>query len=137
MFGMPLALYSSRRLQVRVENKVLLVEDEPPLRRSLEIFLERAGYTCKSCSTAREALTLVEAANPDIVIVEYHLPDGSGIALVDKLQQIIPNLSAILISEYDLQLVAKELSEVAIRSFLQKPFDVVDLEAALSCEVSN
>lgn len=122
---------------MKAENRVLLVEDEASLRRSLEIFLERAGYTCRSCSTAREALTLAENADPDIAIVEYHLPDGSGAELVGDLRRVVPKVAAILISEYDFQVVAKELVEVSVRSFLKKPFDVVELEAALSSARTN
>jgi two-component system, NtrC family, response regulator AtoC len=117
---------------VKVQDRVLLVEDEASLRRSLEIFLGRAGYTCESCSTAREALALAERIDPHIAIVEYHLPDGSGARLVDGLKRVVPEVAAILISEYDFQVVAKESAQISVRYFLKKPFDVVDLESALS-----
>ena len=115
-----------------VETRVLLVEDEASLKRSLEKYLERAGYTFDSCSTAREALALAEKFEPDIVITEYRLPDANGVTLVDKLKRILPDTVAILLSEYDFQAVAKDLVQVTVRSFLKKPFDLVELESALS-----
>jgi DNA-binding NtrC family response regulator len=111
---------------------VLLVEDEASLRRSLEKCLERAGYTFECCSTARDALALAERLDPDIVIAEYHLPDANGVALLEKLTRIVPNATAILLSEYDFQAIAKDVLHVNVRSFLKKPFDLVELEAALS-----
>ena len=114
------------------ENRVLLVEDEASLRRSLEKCLERAGYTFECCSTARDALALAERLDPDIVIAEYHLPDANGVALLEKLTRIVPNATAILLSEYDFQAIAKDVLHVNVRSFLKKPFDLVELEAALS-----
>ena len=114
------------------ENRVLLVEDEASLRRSLEKCLERAGYTFECCSTARDALALAERLDPDIVIAEYHLPDANGVALLEKLTRIVPNAAAILLSEYDFQAIAKDVLHVNVRSFLKKPFDLVELEAALS-----
>jgi DNA-binding NtrC family response regulator len=117
---------------VNARIQVLVVEDEASLRRSLEKYLERAGYAFDSCSTAREALALAGEFDPDIIITEYHLPDANGAALLEKLTRIIPDVAAILLSEYDFQAVAKDLVQVTVRSFLKKPFDLVELEAALS-----
>jgi two-component system, NtrC family, response regulator AtoC len=117
---------------VTAKNLVLLVEDEASLRRSLEKYLERAGYAFECCSTARDAMALAERLPPEIVIAEYHLPDANGLALLENLTRIVPNLAGILLSEYDFQAVAKDVAHVAVRSFLKKPFDLVELEAALS-----
>jgi len=117
---------------VEAENRVLLVEDEAPLRRSLEKYLERAGYAYDSCSTAREALVLAEKYHHDIVIAEYLLPDANGTVLFEKLMRIVPHVATIMISEYDYRVIAKDLVRVNVRSFLRKPFDLVDLETALS-----
>lgn len=113
-------------------DRVLLVEDDAPLRRSLENFLGQAGYAFDTCSTARDALALAEEILPDIVIVEYHLSDANGAALLKKLKCIVPNLATIMISEYDFQSVAKELTPINDCCFLKKPFDLVELEAGLS-----
>src|SRR5208283_4081990 len=63
---------------VRVENLVLLVEDDASLRRSLEKFLDQAGYAFDSCSTASQALNIAQKVPPHVVILEYHLPDANG-----------------------------------------------------------
>ena len=63
---------------MRVENLVLLVEDDASLRRSLEKFLNQAGYAFDSCSTASQALALAQKDPPHVVILEYHLPDANG-----------------------------------------------------------
>jgi ActR/RegA family two-component response regulator len=120
-----------------VEFPVLLVEDDAPFRRSLENFLGRAGYTFYSCANTRDALMLAEAVRPGILIVEYHLSDGNGVTLLRNLMRIVPEAKRILISEYDFQAVAPRLVDVPVGSFLKKPFDVVDLECALSGASSN
>lgn len=114
------------------ENQVLLVEDEASLRRSLVKCLERAGYSFECCSTARDALVLAERLDPDIVITEYHLPDANGLALLEKLTRMLPDIATILLSQYDFQAVAKDLFHVKVWTFLKKPFDPVELEVALS-----
>ncbi|MHC1726182.1 MAG: response regulator [Syntrophobacteraceae bacterium] len=122
---------------MRVENQILIVEDDAPLRRSLEKFLNQAGYAFDSCSTAREALALAEKLHHDVVILEYHLPDANGPSLIEKLMLLAPETVAIVISEYDFQAIADDLDRVHIESFLKKPFDLVDLETALSCAFSK
>jgi DNA-binding NtrC family response regulator len=130
--GTHLALKQLRKLRVSAENLVLLVEDEASLRRSLKKYLERAGYAFERCSTARDALVLAERIDPDVVITEYHLPDANGSALLEKLTRMLPDVAAILVSEYDFQTVAKDMLHAEVRSFLKQPFDLVELEVALS-----
>jgi len=116
---------------------VLLVEDEAPLRRSLEKYLEGAGYAFDSCSNAREALNRVAKRRYDIVIAEYHLPDANGSTLLEQVKRILPDVEMIMIAEFDLQAVAADLSRVNVQWYLKKPFDVVDLETALSSAQSK
>ena len=116
---------------MRVENPVLLVEDDASLRRSLEKFLNQAGFAFDSCSTASEAINLAQKVPPQVVILEYHLPDANGPSLIENLKLIAPEAAAIVLSEYDFQAVAEDLNRVKIEAFLKKPFDLVDFEAAL------
>lgn len=113
------------------ENRVLLVEDEAPLRRSLEKFLERSGYCYDSCSCARDALNLARLSPYGIIILEYHLPDANGGTLLRDLNLLNPDVASIVISEFDYPSVAQDLLKVNVRFFLKKPFDVAELESAM------
>jgi DNA-binding NtrC family response regulator len=117
---------------VEVQIRVLLVEDDAPLRRSLEKFLRQAGYSLCSCCNAREALVEVEKFHPDILIAEYHLPDANGAVLLERLTRFVPHAATVLISEYDYQSVADEIVQVDVHAFLKKPFDLAELETVLS-----
>lgn len=117
---------------MQIQSRVLVVEDDPPLRRSLEKYLGRAGYAFDSCSTAREAKLLAERFRHPIVISEYHLPDANGASFLEDFKRIVPHAVAIMISQYDFQAIARDLDRVQVRSFLKKPFDLVDFEAALT-----
>ena len=76
-------------------------------------------------------LALAQKAPPHVVILEYHLPDANGHSLIEKLNLVAPEAVAIVLSEYDFQAVADDLDRVKIETFLKKPFDLVDFEAAL------
>jgi DNA-binding NtrC family response regulator len=122
---------------VKVGKQLLLVENEAPLRRSLENFLEIGGYEFRSCSTAREALMLAELLHPDVVIVEYRLPDACGVSVVESIERTCSNVASVVISEYDFQWIAKELRQANIHYFLKKPFDPVELETVLHASCSK
>ena len=113
------------------EHSVLLVENDASLRRSLEKFLNQAGYAFSGCSTAAQALALAQEATPDVVIADYRLPDANGCSLIEKLNLFAPEAVIIVLSEYDYQTLAGDLCRCRIRTFLKKPFDLVDFEAAL------
>lgn len=113
------------------QSRILLVEDQAPLRRSLENYLKGAGYAFDSCSNAREALLRVTGCPYDIVIAEYHLPDANGSRLLEQLLRIMPHAATIMISKFDLQMIAADLFRVNVQCYLKKPFDLVDLENAL------
>lgn len=112
--------------------RVLLVEDEAPLRRSLTKFLERAGYAFDSCTTARDALERARDDSFDVLIAEYRLPDANGTELLEKLKRTLPEIASIIIAEYDRQVVADSLDRAGVETYLKKPFDVVELESALT-----
>jgi DNA-binding NtrC family response regulator len=116
---------------VEAAARVLLVEHEAPLRRSLTKFLERAGYAFDSCATARDALVRAQNNAYQIVLSEYRLPDANGTELLEKLKWTLPEITSIIIAEYDHEVVADALNHAGVGSYLKKPFDVVELESAL------
>ncbi len=111
--------------------RVLLVEDEAPLRRSLTKFLERAGYAFDSCTTVRDALVRAKHDSYDVLIAEYRLPDDNATELLQQLKRTLPDISSIIIAEYDPPVIADALHRAGVERYLKKPFDVVDFEAAL------
>lgn len=61
---------------------VLIVEDEPQLRRLLEVTLSGAGYRCAAVDTVRAGVSEAENHRPDLVIADLGLPDRDGIELI-------------------------------------------------------
>lgn len=66
---------------------VLLVEDEPPLRRFLRASLAAHGYRLLEAGTVREAEQLATSHNPDLFLLDLALPDGDGVALTRALRE--------------------------------------------------
>ena len=82
---------------------VALVEDDAGLRRSLERLLNLSpGFRCTcSCGSGEEALKLIPRNPPDVVLMDIHLPNRSGIECAAILRQQLPQLLIIMLTVYD------------------------------------
>jgi len=61
---------------------VLIVEDEPRMRRLLRLTLESNGMRCAEAATAREAMSRAQTQRPDLIIADLGLPDGDGLDVI-------------------------------------------------------
>ena len=86
-----------------VVTTVALVEDDAGLRSSLERLLELApGFRCVcSCGSGEEALRLIPRNPPDVVLMDVHLPNRSGIECTALLRQQLPQLQILMLTVYD------------------------------------
>ena len=69
---------------------VLIVDDEPVVRRVLQLALEQAKYEVLSASNGEEALDVVREAHPDVLITDIEMPRMSGETLCKKLCEEVP-----------------------------------------------
>jgi DNA-binding NarL/FixJ family response regulator len=81
---------------------VAIVEDNPTIRRSLREWVDSApGYRCVcDCGDAENALEEVPKFQPDVVLMDIHLPGESGIACTARLKSLMPALQVIVVTVY-------------------------------------
>jgi CheY-like chemotaxis protein len=118
---------------------VLVVDDDPSIRRMIIAALRREGYTFLEAPNGREALDLMRAERPDVVVLDLMMPVLSGWDVL-KERQSDPELSRIPV----IVVSANRDPEVAtavnsgICAFLPKPFDISALSALVrSCIPPN
>jgi two-component system cell cycle sensor histidine kinase/response regulator CckA len=123
--------------QRRAQVHVLVVEDEPVLRRTFERMLRLLNYQVTVASSAEEALAAVgeDRMRPDLVLTDMIMPGMSGKVLIDRLRALRPEIKVLLMSGYAHTSTGSEGEEEPMGPFLQKPFDMNALgegiEAAL------
>ena len=107
---------------------VLIIDDEPHIRRLLRGTLERAGYRAIEAGTARAALDAVADQQPEIVLLDLGLPDRDGMELVPLIRQ--RSKAAVLIvsarDATDEKVTALDLGAI---DYVTKPFDTEELLA--------
>ncbi len=109
---------------------ILLVEDEPQLRRFLRPMLAAHGYRVIEAETAREGLVLAHSHNPDIVLLDLGLPDGDGVEVTRQLRAW-SQAPIIVISARGKEQDKVEALDAGADDYLIKPFGSAELLARL------
>ena len=108
---------------------ILLVEDEPSVRRLARRILETNGYTVLDAATGDEALEAARAHSGDIHLVatDVIMPGMNGRALWDRLRQLRPTARVLFLSGYTDDVIARHGVLESDTAFLQKPFTSLEL----------
>lgn len=114
------------------ETKALVIDDEEILAWSIETELKSLGVDVSSCGTLRSALEAFSSFNPDLVICDLRLPDGSGMELLKKWRIEKPDMPFILITAHGAVESAIEALRLGAFDYLQKPFDLKALVATVN-----
>jgi DNA-binding NtrC family response regulator len=112
--------------------KILLVDDEVDTLQALKLGLEDEPYTILTATSRNDALNLIRSEEFEIVITDLKLKDGSGLDLLEFLQEQQPQVPVIIMTAYG----SIESTKVALRSgaydYLAKPFSLADLKRILA-----
>jgi DNA-binding response OmpR family regulator len=111
--------------------KILIIEDEPDLRESIQKYLAHQGFTCEAVGDYNAGLEKIRLYQYDCVVVDIGLPAGSGLDLVKELKQVEATSGIIIISaknSLDDKLKGLELGS---DDYLTKPFYLSELNARI------
>jgi two-component system KDP operon response regulator KdpE len=109
---------------------VLLIEDEPQMRRFLRAALENEAYRLVEAPTAREGLAQVAGQNPDIILLDLGLPDGDGIDLTRRIREWA-GTPIVVISARGQEGDKVAALDAGADDYLTKPFSVGELLARM------
>jgi len=108
-------------------HRLLIVDDEPNVRYSLERSLRSEVLDVSTASTAKHGLELVRDQRPDVVIMDVRLPDLSGLDAFDRIREIDSRLPVIVITAYASTETAIEAMKRGAFEYLLKPVDLHQL----------
>jgi two-component system sensor histidine kinase RpfC len=112
---------------------ILVIDDEPTIRKTVGRLLERAGYRVRTAATGDEAMELVRHEHFDAAICDLHIPGMSGATLCEQIWLAAPDLAGrLIVSSGDLTGEGvNELVERAGVPPVSKPFTAADLLRAV------
>jgi signal transduction histidine kinase/CheY-like chemotaxis protein len=118
-------------IPAQVESRrILVVEDDPDVRRVIVECLGLIGYAVSEAPNGTEGLAAIASSKPDLLVVDYAMPDMTGAEVISKARAMVGDLPVILATGYaDMAAVERLAGKPAI---LRKPFDINSLGAAVA-----
>jgi len=102
---------------------ILVVDDEPDIRESLEVLLASEGYRVTLASNAGEGLKRLESANYDLVLLDLMMPDKSGLEVLDEVRLRDRETPIFLITAYGSVETAVTALKRGANDYFSKPWD--------------
>ena len=109
---------------------LLLVDDDAAVLRSIGEYFERHGYEVWREASGEQALEAFQRVHPDVVVLDLHLPDSSGLVVLEQLRRDGAAV-VMLTGQGDIETAVKAM-QLGAENFLTKPVDMTHLAAALA-----
>jgi DNA-binding NtrC family response regulator len=106
-----------------MSEKILIADDEPSNRKILAQELVHRGFAVDTARGGREALAMIESAPPDLLILDYMMPDLSGLEVLKELRNKGNDTPVIMITAYGSVDRAVEAMKAGAYDFITRPFD--------------
>jgi len=110
--------------------KVLVVDDEPPIRKLLRMGLATQGYQTIDAANAKAAIELM-ADKPDLVILDLGLPDMQGLELLRQIRARREDLPIVVLSSRGDEITKVEALDLGADDYVTKPFGMEELLARI------
>ena len=104
--------------------RILIIDDEEPIRFSLRGILEDEGYEVLEAATAEEGLTVADTQSPDLVFLDIWLPGMDGLTAQTPLKANHPGLPVVMISGHGTIETAVAAIQQGAYDFIEKPLSL-------------
>lgn len=111
--------------------KILIIEDEKELRKSVVSYLSGEGYLCESASSSKEAIEKIGVYDYDCFVVDIMLPDGNGLDIIREIKRKGIVGGVIIVSAKNSLEDRIEGLEIGSDDYLVKPFHLSELNARI------
>jgi len=112
--------------------KILMVDDEQEICDLMKGYLEAKGYEVVISNNCRDTIPALKKENPAIMLLDWRLPDGDGIDLLQSIREFNPTVKVIMISAYDMSNEdMKRIQSLSVLKYMRKPILVDDLKEIL------
>ncbi len=117
--------------------EMLIVDDEASLRDFLTIVFEGEGWTVRSAGSLTEANAAMREGQPDLVLCDLMMPDGSGIDFLNEAKAVASGVPVIMITAYTSTQSAIKALKAGAYDYVAKPFDIDELKIVVGNAVEK
>ena len=108
--------------------RVLIVDDEAIVRESIKEWLKDTGFDVTTAESGEEALDMMKKQDFGVVILDFRLPQKTGIEVLKEVKAVKPDIKSIIITAYPSDESADEAKKLGVIDYLIKPIVPEDLE---------
>ena len=109
---------------MRKRAKILVVDDEPSIRKVLTAILEEKGYSVETAENGREAIRKSKTKFYNLALIDIRLPDMEGVKLLTEMKETKPRMAKIIITGYPSLQNAVEALNRGADAYIIKPLDI-------------
>lgn len=109
--------------------RILVVEDDPIIRQTVEYALKRAGFETQGIDDGRKALDLARAVQPDLVLLDLMLPGMDGYLVAEELRRTDKEVAIIMVTALDQERDKVRGLDAGADDYITKPFSMEELLA--------
>jgi two-component system, NtrC family, response regulator AtoC len=110
-----------------MQRNLLIVDDEQVLATAMADYLARYGYATSLCGSGEEALKILDAESPDLVLLDYRLPRMDGLQVLRKIKDGHPEIEVIMLTAHGSVENAVEAMRLGAYDYISKPIDLEEL----------
>jgi len=114
------------------QERVLIVDDEKILCRSLKMDFEEDGYMVKISNSGEHALEVISDFDPGVVLLDLRLPGINGIEVLKKIKAYDPDIAVIIMTAFGDTTITVEAVKCGAFHFINKPFELEELKKLIS-----
>ncbi len=115
------------------KKKILIVEDDPDVLKSMHVRLRAHNYDTSAASDAISCMAEARKNEPDLIILDLGLPAGDGFLLMDRFKNVpaLAGVPVIVVTGREVRDNLKRVTEAGAKAFLQKPVNNAKLLAVI------
>jgi DNA-binding response OmpR family regulator len=119
--------------------KILIVDDDPDLRRALKLRLRANHYETFHAADGYSAIAMAQKEHPNLIILDLGLPAGDGFVVLDRLQNSdsLSNIPVIVLTARDAQNNEERSLKAGASAFFQKPVDNAEFLDVIRATLEN
>ena len=120
-----------------MKNTILIVEDETAIREMLTFSLMQTGYIVLQAKTAMEALKILDDVTPDLSIIDWGLPQVSGLELVERIRdnEVIADMPIMMLTARAQEEDKVKGLETGVDDYMTKPVSIKELQARIKAQL--
>ena len=107
--------------------RVMVIDDEEPVRRACQKILERAGYEVETFGRGQDGLERIALLPPALLVVDLKMPELNGFQIIDRVRQLDRDIVIVVITGYATVATAVDAMKAGAYDFLPKPFTPEEL----------